>query len=464
VLRFVRDRGVLSGGEHVLAAVSGGQDSTALLILLSRLSPELEIRISVAHFDHRLRDREEAACDEGFVKGLAERFDLPLVCGSGDVAARARRAGESVEEAARGLCYCFLARQARALGADVVLMGHTRDDRAESVLMHIVRGSGLEGLVGMRPRSAWPLGRGPRPQVARPLLRTRREETRRYCLDGGVTPRDEPTNEILIATRNRFRHELLPKLREFNPRFVEALVRLAEAVEADVDYVEEASEVEWRRLARRAEDGYYFTLEDLSVLSPALVVRLVRRAIRRTSRTEGDIELAHVSAVSDLLVRGRGRVSLAHGLVAAVDSGTLKIRRERGRALSGIPRTALNVPGVTSVGGWVIEARLVDGVPEAVGGDPLEAFLDAEAVSGGLEVRSRQAGDRLRPLGLGGEKKVQDLLVDSKVPREKRDLVPIVCAQWGVAWVVGHRIDERAALGLTSCGFVHLRFGRLESR
>ena len=128
VLVFIRTREIVRGGERVLVAVSGGPDSTALLIILSRLRPQLGIELSVAHFDHMLRGRSEPADDEAFVRGVAGALALPIVCGRGDVAARARRARESVEEAARHLRYAFLTRQAKSLDAGVVALGHTRDE------------------------------------------------------------------------------------------------------------------------------------------------------------------------------------------------------------------------------------------------------------------------------------------------------------------------------------------------
>src|SRR3990170_7769605 len=139
VLEFVRRHEIVNPGERVLVAVSGGADSTALLLVLARLRPQLGVDLTVAHFDHTLRGRQEAADDRAFVQSLAGSFGLPGVYGRGDVPARARRARESVEDAARRLRYAFLARQARRLGAGLVAQGHTRDDRAETVLLHLLR-------------------------------------------------------------------------------------------------------------------------------------------------------------------------------------------------------------------------------------------------------------------------------------------------------------------------------------
>src|SRR3990170_5196316 len=220
VARFVRRHGILNPGERALLAVSGGQDSSALLLIVSRLATETGLEVAVAHFDHRLRSRGEARDDEQAVRTMAQALGLPFVTGSGDARARAARRHESIEEAARNLRFVFLAREAKRLNAGVVVLGHTRDDRAETVLLHLLRGSGLDGLVGLRPRSTWPFGRGP--ALARPLLE---------------------------AARNRLRHEALPALRRFNPRLDEALCRLGDAAAGAVAHLDAAGDDAWQALA-----------------------------------------------------------------------------------------------------------------------------------------------------------------------------------------------------------------------
>ena len=456
LLAFIRARDILRGGEHILVAVSGGPDSTTLLLLLAGLRPHLDITLTVAHFDHLLRSRREAAQDRAFVRTLAESQAIPIVCGRGDVAARARRAHESLEEAARRLRYNFLGQRAKRTAADLVALGHTRDDRAESVLLHLLRGSGLDGLVGMRPVSPWPFGRGP--TVARPLLALTHSDTERYCREAGVTPRRDPTNDLPDATRNRLRLEILPHLRWINPRVEEALDRLAEATATDVDYLEEATAAAWDRLAQRERVGVRFPRPEIAALPPALTVRLIRRATALLSSGPANLEMSHIRAVLATMNRRRGLVSLPQNLSATLDSRYLRIIKGKPLPQPGLPETTLPVPGRTRVGPWYVETEIVPAPALPQNAASLEAFLDADAVAAGLSVRSRRPGDRLRPLGLGGEKKLQDILVDAKVPLEQRSTVPLVCAEWGIAWIVGHRLDQRAAITPATRQAVHLRF------
>lgn len=458
VLRFVQQRGVIRPGERVLAAVSGGPDSTAMLLILSRIKERLAFEIDVAHFDHMLRTSGEAEEDETFVRWLAGRLSLPAVCGRGDVAARVRRKSESVEDAARRLRYGFLHRAARTAASSVVLLGHTLDDRAETVILHVLRGSGVDGLVGIAPRSSWPLGRGP--DVGRPILELTREETERYCGELDIEPRRDPTNDLLIATRNRVRHELIPKLREFNPRVELALARLAESAASGVDYLDVAGRDAWPRVATLDGGRVSLSRPGLAALHPAVRARVFRRAFQSLLGSAADLEAVHVEAMASLLGKARGRLSLPHGTVAVLTARTLVMRRGPPPFAERIMETALAVPGVTRVGGWRITAEVAPPPVDVRGAESIEAYLDADAAVAPLTVRSRNPGDRLRPLGLGGEKKVQDILVDAGVPSAERDGVPIVCDAQGVVWVVGHRIDERVALARATRRVLHVRFCR----
>jgi tRNA(Ile)-lysidine synthase len=221
----------------------------------------------------------------------------------------------------------------------VVVAGHTLDDQAETVLLHLIRGSGLDGLAGMRPRSAWPIGRGP--EVARPLLALRREETGRYCRELGIEPREDPTNELLLATRNRVRHEVLPVLRTLNSRVDEALVRLADSAAEDAEALDglAADAVRGAGRLRKRKGAFELGIEALGQLRPAIRARAVRLALSRVLRSEGDIEAAHVQALDRLVDSRPGRASLAHGLVAVRDSRSLTIYRGEADRWHGDPET-----------------------------------------------------------------------------------------------------------------------------
>lgn len=452
---FISRRDAMRPKENVIVALSGGPDSTALLVVLSRLRNKLGLRLTAAHFDHRLRSRKEAADDEAFCEALCRSLDVPLVTGRGDVKRRARTNAETIEEAARNLRYRFLGQVATKHNATAVAVGHTMDDRAETVMLNIVRGAGLDGLAAMPPRAPWPFGRGP--EITRPLLELSRKDTERYCRESGIEPRHDPTNDLPIATRNRMRSELMPVLRSFNPRSAEALARLAEAAASDAAFIDGFADSAWREVATR--DGTAVVLDrNLRLLAPVIVTRVLLRAFRKAAVGEAEIDGVHLRRLALALDKPRAHLSLPGGLVAIVDAAHLRIQPGETKPAKRIEEKTLRVPGKTRAGLWTIEARL--GAGRTTARDPLEATLDAAAVRGELVVRSRKPGDRLRPLGLRGQKKLQDILVDAKVPSEERDGVPIVADDAGIVWVAGHCIAERVKVTPRTRHVIRLRASR----
>jgi len=454
VLRFLREHDVLQPGEGVVVGLSGGPDSTALLLVLARLQEPLRLSLWAAYFDHRLRPPQEVAEDVAYCRTLCRSLDVPLAVGEGDVRAHARAHRLSLEEAGRELRYRFLGEEAARHGAQAVAVGHTRTDQAETVLLNLVRGAGLDGLAAMRPRSPWPLGEGP--ALARPLLCLGREETEAYCREAGLFPRRDPTNELLQPLRNRLRHQVFPLLRELNPRVEEALARLARAAAQAVGRLEEEAEAAWGSWARPGPEGVALAREALTSLHPAVAARLLARAHRLLAQRGEALAAYHLERALALARRGKGRLFLPGGLVLEAAGDEVWVGRERPPPRP-LPETVLRVPGVTEAGGWEFQACIVPPPPRPKVDDPFQAYLDADAVGSPLVVTSRRPGDRLRPLGLGGEKKVQDLLVDAKVPARARPLVPVVRCPWGIAWVVGLRIDERAAITTHTRRALHLR-------
>lgn len=458
ILHYIRKHRIIAQGENIVAAVSGGPDSTALLIILSRLAPKLRLDITVAHFNHLLRSEEETEADLQFVRALASALGLPLTHSNGDVRAYAREHRLSSEDAARRLRYAFLSQQSAEVGASCVAVGHTLNDQAETVLLHLIRGAGLSGISGMSPRTPWPFELGP--ELARPLLVLRREETEQYCSEAGLTPRSDPTNDLLTATRNRVRHEVMPTLRRLNPRIEEALARFAEAASADAEYLDELATQAFTSLATSHDSNVTLPRHELAALPRALASRVLRLAFARAHDSIADLESAHIAALLDACGGPPGSHSLPGGITATIDQTSLIIGTGSPPSADPIKPVALAVPGRIAAGRYEIEARLEPPPASLMKRHPLAAWLDADKTGDKLALRSRRPGDRLRLLGLHGEKKLQDILVDAKVPARERDGVPLVCAGEQVVWVVGHCIDERYAVDPTSRRAIHLTANR----
>lgn len=444
--------------------VSGGPDSSALLLILASLQRALGIEVQAAYFDHRLRGSRASALEHRAVQELASRVSVSLVAGSGDVGGHAWASRVSLEEGARELRYRFLAGAASEGGCGAVAVGHTADDQVETVLLHLLRGSGLKGLGGMPPCAPWPVAAVEgAPMLVRPLLGISRAETQRYCREARLTVVRDPSNRSTAFRRNRVRGELLPLLRRYNRRIDRALLRLAEAARLDVEFIEAAARDVMKDAAVTEGEEVRIDHRRLSGLPRSLQLHIMHLAAEHLLGDARDVGERHLEAMVGALKRPVGsRLDLLRGLRLEVGYEEVIVSLGGSRTtLSRLPdaEVRLEVPGRTAVGEWTFGVETV-GLGEAPAGDAREGLVDAEAVGGELWVRRRRRGDRFQPLGMLGEKKLQDFLVDERVPRGERDGLPLVCSSRGIVWVVGHRIAEWAKVGAGTGKCVRLRAQR----
>lgn len=453
VKAFVLRHRLFQSGERVVVGVSGGPDSLCLLHLLAGLQKQLGVELMAAHLDHGLRP-ESAQEEAGYVQEVCSHLGVPLERGAREVRAYRAQRHLSLEEAARELRYDFFAQVALPWGAGVVVVGHTADDQVETILLNLVRGTGLRGLRGMAPVSSWKDLR-----VVRPLLEIPRQETEAYCSALGLQPHYDPSNLSLNYTRNRVRRQLLPILEALNPRFRQALLRLARSAARDLAYLEEETARTWDQVARTREDGVHLDLRALSLLPPALQYRALGRALR--GLLGPGAEAVHLEGMLQIHGRPGAVVHLPRGLTYGVGYGQARL----GSGLPPCPlpplegEHPLQVPGETWLPGWHIVASLVPrGEQEE---EPFLAYLDWGRAGPELQVRARHPGDRFIPLGMGVEKRLQDFLVDEKVPRAWRSRVPLVVSRHAILWVVGYRINDRYKITPATSQALVLRFALL---
>ncbi len=453
VARALRDAGLTES--RLVPAVSGGPDSLALFHALLRLRAELGLELHGAHLDHGLRG-DEGRADARFVAGTFLEAGIGYTVEAADVGAYQRDHKLSVEEAARDVRYDFLGQVAADQEADTIALGHTSDDQAETVLMHVVRGSGLTGLRGMEPVSSRELA-DREVKLVRPILELSRADTLAYCEALSLEPRLDASNLSDEYTRNRVRNALLPVLEELNPSIRDALVRLSRAASQDLAHLDETVDSVWDPTVSLQSGRADVDRNAASDLSPAVLSHLLRRCIEAVKGDLNGIAQVHVDAMTEALNGDAGKsLDLPEGLTFEVGYDTASIV---GGDVDPTPLPpiggshAITVPGTTGAGRWTVTATLV--APESasprenVGAadyapDGLQASFDADAVSLQLVLRARLPGDRFQPLGMTDSKKVQDFMVDSKVPRRWRDRVPIIEANGRVLWVAGWRIADWA--------------------
>lgn len=425
----------------MLAAVSGGADSVALAWLLHELAArDALVLAAIGHVHHQLRGAE-ADADEAFCGALAARMGVPFFSGRVDVLPEVDAGGGSIESVARRLRYAWLEDAASRAGAAYIATGHTLEDQAETVLLRLLRGAGGRGISGIRPV---------RGAVIRPLIDCRRADVRAYLASIGESFREDASNGDHAIARNRVRHELLPVIERIAPGGVEALARAATLAADDEKYLSLAAIDAARSVVLLNTDGVRLDAGRLSDLDPALARRVVRAAIEEAAPDLGGrIAAAHIEAVRALAAAGEtGHLDLA-GISVELDDGAIRFTRapdEGRRAAAGAPvfGYALACPGraVVPEAGFVISAACdqlaARGVETKEGRHAFQVVVAAGAIRWPLTIRNRRPGDRIKPLGAPGRKKVQDLLVDMKMPRADRDRVAVVVdADGQLVWVVG---------------------------
>ncbi|MCY4623767.1 MAG: tRNA lysidine(34) synthetase TilS [Chloroflexi bacterium] len=428
-------------GARLVAAVSGGPDSLALLHALHCITDFHRLSLHVAHVDHGLRP--SSGRDADFVREHAEALGLPCTVVAVDVPRR--RDGSFSEAAARDARYGALAGIAERDGAAAIATGHTLDDQAETVLLHAVRGAGLAGLRAMAALSDAPV-KGANARVFRPLLGIRRGDTVAYCRELGLSPVLDESNDDTRIPRNLLRVEVVPLLERLNPRAVEALARMAENAGGALDFLDAALDAEWPALASTVDGVVALGRERLRSLHPALQALAVRRAYEAAGGASGSLDAVNVEAALRLASGPAGREATLPGGVRAEARHDALVLRSSGAPgqppLEG--EHPIHVPGVASAGGWRVEAQVVP-MPASLDAPPFVAHLDADALGGELCVRGRRQGDRFQPLGMAqGSRKLQDYFVDAHVPRRERDAVPLLVSPRGVAWVTGHAVAHWA--------------------
>ena len=474
----LRRAGYSGNGTTLVVGTSGGPDSSALLHCLHRLSESHELRLHVAHLNHNFRG-QEAYDDANFVASLARGLGLDATVEERNVLDYQRARGiSSFEQAAREFRYSFLAEVADNVGADAVAVGHTADDLAETVLLHILRGTGTRGLQGMAELSTWAWPRADeRLRLFRPLLQATSSDTIQYCRDLGKDYRDDSGNYLQRFTRNRVRLNLLPLMAaDYNPRIRESLVRLSRAVSLELDYLDGETERLWEQLAEAEPNAVGFRQPQLASIHPALLKLLLRRAYTHLTGDARRLGERHLDAMARLVMETGGTkgVDLPGGLRFHRSYEYLRLSREPGLpcpfpSLEGthhipIPQEGEN-ESIVIAGPWRVRLRVKNGLTSDFPGSDLKkgsspspasgprtgsenqswtAYLRRDALGNGAQVRTWQPGDRFQPLGMEVEKKLQDFFTDAQVPRDWRGRVPLLVSQRGIAWVVGYRIAHWA--------------------
>ena len=403
LLSFLRDQEMVQSGDTVICAVSGGADSVALLFAFYLLKDKLDITLEAAHFNHHLRG-EESDRDENFVRQLCDRYDIPLHLGGGEILPGKK----GLEAAARDARYAFL----RSISGKIAT-AHTADDNAETVLMHLIRGTGLKGLGGITPVHG---------NVIRPMLKVTRQDVESFLEEWCLSHIEDSSNETDTFLRNRIRHHVMPLLAAENPKIAENLSQMALRLRLDEEF-----------LSQQTDFAVLPTVEKLKTMPKALRSRALEAFLKKCGVREP--EDAHISMAESLLFSDKpsARASFPGGVILAREYDALVCLPER----NALEETVLTCPGEILLPGLQI---LCEPASERI--NTPDAFTVCPV--GEIRIRARKSGDSIRLSG--GSKSLKKLFIDRKIPAAQRQQIPVVCDDAGIlgVYTIGANWDRTA--------------------
>ena len=433
VKKTVDSFGMLSPGDVIVAGVSGGSDSMALLFALCdlrELYPDIDVIVS--HVNHGLRGAESDE-DAEYVREAAGRLNFSFECVRVDTEGFRKKRGLSLEDAARELRYDFFNDILAKRSAQRIATAHTLNDQAETVIMRLIRGSGSQGLAGIRPSVG---------NIIRPLINVTKLEAREYLQSKGVSWREDSTNSSNEFLRNRIRNELIPLLESYNPAIEQVLSRVAAVCAAEADFISAEAERKFKELARVVDEGVLGDTEKLLREPPAIRFSVMRKSILAVKGDLNSVSAKHLFSMDEVVRSGESsaEVNLPGGVVFHTGHGVFFFTRED--ELREFPPTEIKNHGTHRVSRDLeVTVELTD--DSSLWGAPDVGYFSPEKVGFPIALRSFSEGDRFVPLGMRGAKKLKDFFIDEKIPRFLRKKVPVFETRDGIIWVGGLRTDNR---------------------
>ncbi len=445
VLKFVEEHHLIAPGDVLLAGISGGADSVCLHYLLLELQKYLDFRFVAVHVNHNLRG-EEADRDQEFVEALCQKTQIPVSVVQKQVQEIAKQKKISLEEAGRMARYEAFSEVAKVAGANKIVLAHHQDDLAETMVHHLVRGTGISGLCSLKPVSG---------NRIRPLLCLTRKEIEAYLEKKESAWQTDSTNLDDDYTRNKIRHHVISYLcDEINPQTVSHMAETAKELQEIEHLLENLVEKISAKLVERSENQSFFG-EDLKRESAYLQRRIFLEEMKRLSGARKDFSRIHGEDVASLWGRQVGKkISLPYKMEAVREYEGLCIRKipERKSGLnSKNPQTiTLQIPGETNVENCRIMSSVLQGKLERIVEKTYTKWFDYDKIENRLEFRHRKAGDIIRIHPSGGSKKLKDYLIDRKIPSGQRDDLWLLADGSEIVWIVGDRISEKYKVSETT--------------
>lgn len=451
--RTIREQQLFNPRDTLIVALSGGADSCALLDLLVRL-PGFNLRLVAAHLNHCLRGAESEG-DEQFCRELAASHGIPFESGRVDIKALAKSEGLNLEDAGRRARIAFLDQLREKHGAAAIVTAHHGDDQAETVLMRLLRGSGMTGLSGMQHHNQ----RG----YLRPLLDVTRAQIEHYLTELGLAWREDSSNRDHNFLRNRIRHELLPLLEQYNPAIRQRLTATAAILSDEDALLDSLAERACAELFHRDDTEIACSSTGLKTHPPALQRRILRLAYRQLAGNLDGLGLEHIEAVLRLTdsPRPNARLSLPQNISAVREYDRIMLRSGVELSPDGSGEISISAPGLYRwPGGGSLTVEVCSAPPDFNNLPAGSACFDLDQLPFPWLVRTFRPGDRIVPFGMTGTKKVKNIFIDAKLPLAERKRIPMLFCNGELIWIAGVRSSESGRINPTSSTFAKVSYIR----
>ena len=447
VLSYIKDNNLIKSGDKILVALSGGPDSVCLLNILFELKEELNIDIAAAHLNHLLRG-EDAFKDEEYVINICNKMGIKCFVKRVDINIYAKEHKLSSEMAGRNVRYDFFDEIVKKEGFNKIATAHNANDQAETILFRLMRGTGLEGLGGIKASRD--------NKIIRPILCLSREEVEKYIELKNLNPRIDKTNFEKIYNRNKIRLDILPYMKEnFNEDIIQTLNRMSLLLQKDNEFLENLSLNLYNKYCIEYDD-YFIIKKEIFKEEEPIVNRVLRHAITRYSKSNYDFEMKHIYKISYLAKKNSGKVvDLPNGIYAENIYGDIYIKNKikkydinNKKEKIILSKDNINKNTIEFYK-FSIEFSVMSNYESndiSLNQNNLIQYFDFDKINDNISIRNRNDGDKIIPLGMSGSKKIKDIFIDMKIPKEERDNIPILCFDEKIAWIIGIRTSEEYKL------------------
>lgn len=463
VLSYIKDNDLIQSGDKILVALSGGPDSICLLNILFELKEELNIDIAAAHLNHLLRG-EDAFKDEEYVINICNSMEIQCFVKRVDINSYSKEHKLSSEMAGRNVRYDFFEEVLKREGFNKVATAHNANDQAETILFRLMRGTGLEGLGGIKVSRD--------NKIIRPVLCLTREEVEDYINLKNLSPRIDKTNFEKIYNRNKIRLDILPYMKEnFNKDIIQTLNRMSLIIQKDNQFLESLSLSFYNKYCIEYND-YFIIKKEIFKEEEPIANRVLRHAVVKYSKSDYDFEMKHIYIILKLAQGASGKVvDLPNGIYAENIYGDIyiknKIRKlEINNAKEEIIINKDNInKNIVEFYNYTIEFFVIDNFKESdirLNESNLIKYFDFDKINNYISIRNRKDGDKIIPLGMSGQKKLKDIFINMKIPKEERDNIPIICFDQKIACIAGIRTSEEYKLTSKSKNILKLVIRRKE--